>query len=529
MNECYLRLDTKIEPLSWQWYSWPYLISPATAACNIAERHIPIMKSYISFPKLHEQALKNPKLIGGPYADLKGKYLEEVKELLKDTETRCNDLLKLNRSLKELDIKLQNEFDGQALDNFYGHIPDELKGIIELVYDLNNRPAIRLIEALFYKKYDVASEQSLALSTIKEDFRPFVLSTPYIKKDNILNLQVPFNDERIDKLVQSRFSKVNFKYISELFNVSVRDIELFKSFFTEDAPKEMVNQKYEGNGVRIRYFGHACVLFETKEISILIDPVVSYDFYNTTPRFSFKDLPDKIDYVLLTHNHQDHVLMETLLQLRYKIKNIIVPTNNKGFLADPSLKMILKHLGFKSVIALDEFESISFEGGEIIGLPFFGEHADLNIQSKIAYFLRLKKTKIILAADSNNIEPTLYDFIFKYLGPIDMLFIGMECDGAPLTWLYGPLLSKQIKKNYDTSRTLSGSNFEKAWLIAKLFQCKYAYVYAMGQEPWLGYIMALEYTKDSIQITESDKFVKTCVENNILSERLFGKKEWIIS
>jgi L-ascorbate metabolism protein UlaG (beta-lactamase superfamily) len=27
-------------------------------------------------------------------------------------------------------------------------------------------------------------------------------------------------------------------------------------------------------------------------------------------------LPDVIDYVVLTHNHQDHVLLETLLQLR---------------------------------------------------------------------------------------------------------------------------------------------------------------------------------------------------------------------
>jgi hypothetical protein len=104
----------------------------------------------------------------------------------------------------------------------------------------------------------------------------------------------------------------------------------------------------------------------------------------------------------------------------------------------------------------------------------------------------------------------------------------MECDGAPLTWLYGPLLSNEIEKDHDNSRTLSGSNFEKAWLLARQSQCKQAYVYAMGQEPWLNYIMALKYTKDSIQIIESDKFIETCNNNNIASERLFGKKEWSI-
>lgn len=57
-------------------------------------------------------------------------------------------------------------------------------------------------------------------------------------------------------------------------------------------------------------------------------------------------------------------------------------------------------------------------------------------------------------------------------------------------------------------------------------RCKEAYVYAMGQEPWLRYIMALEYHEDSIQIKESNKFVENCLKNNINSERLYIKKEW---
>ena len=50
----------------------------------------------------------------------------------------------------------------------------------------------------------------------------------------------------------------------------------------------------------------------------------------------------------------------------------------------------------------------------------------------------------------------------------------------------------------------------------------------MGMEPWLTYIMALQYEPDSIQLTESDRFVKTYKENNIQSERLFMKKEWVV-
>ena len=51
----------------------------------------------------------------------------------------------------------------------------------------------------------------------------------------------------------------------------------------------------------------------------------------------------------------------------------------------------------------------------------------------------------------------------------------------------------------------------------------------MGQEPWLSYMMALKYSPDSIQIVESDKLIQKCKDNNIASERLFGRKEWVIS
>lgn len=65
-------------------------------------------------------------------------------------------------------------------------------------------------------------------------------------------------------------------------------------------------------------------------------------------------------------------------------------------------------------------------------------------------------------------------------------------------------------------------------MIAEKSKCKHAYVYAMGQEPWLNYVMALKYSDDSPQMVESNKFVQACQENGIVSEKLFGRKEWII-
>ena len=553
MSLHYLKPTIKAEPLIWNWYAWSYLIPPLTAACNIAERHLRIMQSYVQNPQIHAQAVKDPKLLGGPFIDLDGIQVSEIQELINQTKKDCAELILLHDAFKELDKSLQVEAQGDSLESYYARIPTHLKGLIELVYDLNNHPSIRLIEPLLYQKYYSTEGQRIALSDTKNDFRKFVLSTPRINQEDEVYLNIPFSDSRLDILFKMKEEPQDFSKIQALFDIPESKKQLFASFFTttpctteqsntlvttntNNKNIEVVdngnNRNYKGQGIRLRYFGHACLLVQTKSVSILFDPVISYPIQTEEaqkmPRYTLSDLPDHIDYVVITHNHQDHIMFEILLQLRHKIGSIVFPANHLGALEDPSIKLILQHTGFSSLIELKEMETITLADGEITALPFLGEHSDLNIQSKMAYSIKLKDKQFLFAADSNNLDPTLYDHIFSYLGPIDMLFLGMECDGAPLTWLYGPLLTGSLKRTYDRNRTLSGSNFEKAWSIAEKSGCKEAYVYAMGQEPWLNYVMALQYSPESPQMIESNKFIQACQAHGIASERLFGKKEWII-
>lgn len=529
MQEYYLKPNVKAEPLLWKWYGWSYLIPPITAGCNILERHIKTMQSYIQAPHVHAEATKNPSLIGGPFIDLSGEHVEEIKDLLIQTYRQCQPLIELSLSIKKLDHFLQNQPQGMSLEASYNEIPDMLKGYVELIYDLNHHPSPRLIEPLLYNTYYDNSAQSLALSLLNSDYRPFVLSTPRLHKQDEIHLNIPFSDERIDVLFKMRREPNEIKKLIELFNINEQNHLLFKSLFTETPPKITKDSNFRGEEVRIRYFGHACILIETKNISILIDPIISYDIPQENARYSYNDLPDIIDYVLITHNHQDHIALETLLQLRHKIKHIVVPSNSSGALADPSMKLLLKKLGFLSVLTIEEFDEINFPEGFISGIPFLGEHADLNIQSKISYFINIKGKKLLFLADSNNFEGRLYDHIFTYTGPIDIIFLGMECEGAPLSWLYGPLFSSPLKKDVDTSRRLSGSNSKSAWDIITRLKCKKAYIYAMGQEPWLSFIMGLNYTPESAQIKESNKFLEVCKYNGVEAERVYWMKEWLLN
>ena len=122
-------------------------------------------------------------------------------------------------------------------------------------------------------------------------------------------------------------------------------------------------------------------------------------------------------------------------------------------------------------------------------------------------------------------EANIYKHVHRITGDVDVIFLGMECDGAPLTWLYGPLLTQDLQRDKDQSRRLSGSDFDKGMHLINIFNPKEAYVYAMGQEPWLQFISSIKYTDESNPIIQSDKLVQECTKRGITAERLFGEKE----
>lgn len=525
MKEFYLKPNVVIEPLFDNWYAWSHLISPATSAMNVTGRNLQIMSSYIKSPRLHADAVKNPKMLGGPFMDFETDRVEDIKKLKATTEKDKANVLMLANAIKELDNMLKSEAKGASLETLYPKVPDILKGYVELVYDLNNNPSYRFYEALLYKsEFYHKSSQSIALWVTENDERPFCLSTPRLGEPDVLHLPIAFDNQGIDLLAKMKRNPGSIDEVAKILNVRDEDRTLFDSFFTKK--EHPTYDSYDGDKARMRYFGHACILVETKTTSVLVDPVVSYYGYDSTvDHFSDIDLPDVIDYVLITHNHQDHILFETLLPLRHKIRNIIVPRTSAGSLQDPNLKMMFNAIGFDNVYEIGEMEDITLNEVTIMGLPFVGEHSDLNIVSKLCYTVAVNDFKFLFAADSRVLEQNIYKHVSKVTGDIDVLFLGMECDGAPLSWLYGPLLTQQISRGDDQSRRLAGCDCEKGMHLVNSFNPKEVYVYAMGQEPWLEFISSIKYTAESHPIVQSELLIEECKKKGITAERLFGEKE----
>jgi L-ascorbate metabolism protein UlaG (beta-lactamase superfamily) len=527
----YLKPNVAFEPMICRWHAWPFLVSPGSFSMVLKNRLIPLLESFVEDPEFHHESVRDPALRGGSFIEYDGD-MALAQALLEQLRTSTKPQLALAEAMVAANDLLLREGNGTSLEPLYARMPPGLQGLIELGYDLNNHPTVRLIEALLYtSEYYDPKHQSVLLHCIGSGTRPFVLVTPLIDASAGVLLNAPFNDPIYDDLARMRhtglppaeFDKLCLR-IGERGGNAAGLAELFT-----DTPPAPRHQPCAAGEVRVRYFGHASLLIESRDTAILTDPSLGYTTDGVTDRYSFEDLPPLIDYVLITHNHQDHVIFESLLQLRHRVRHVIVPKCNGGTLQDPSLRLALEAIGFTSVIELDEMQTLQLAGGKVVGLPFLGEHCDLHIRSKLGYQIELEGQRVMCLADSNNLDPALYRRVGERIGRPDVIFIGMECTGGPMSWLYGDLLPRKLRREHDQSRRLNSSDFERARRIIDQFGPKAVLVYAMGAEPWFTHISSIVYNEQSAPIVESDKLVAYCRANQMQSERLYAKREIVIA
>lgn len=101
--------------------------------------------------------------------------------------------------------------------------------------------------------------------------------------------------------------------------------------------------------LRVTLIGHACYLIQTAGLNILTDPVFSeraspFSFAGpkrvNPPGIAFDDLP-KIDVVLVTHNHYDHLDVETLARIAARDNpRVVTPLGNDAIIKahDPKIR-----------------------------------------------------------------------------------------------------------------------------------------------------------------------------------------------
>ena len=159
---------------------------------------------------------------------------------------------------------------------------------------------------------------------------------------------------------------------------------------------------------------HASVLYRTKTTGILVDPHLHSDYElsvnNLDTNIRRSDLEGKVDAILISHFHQDHWHLPTLMMFPPEIP-VVVPKVSRASLLCDDMQQRLYSLGFKNVIAVEWYSEPLFIGDiEVSVLPFYGEqplryehpqHPDLRSWGN-TYLLRTEYYTSWFLIDSGN-------------------------------------------------------------------------------------------------------------------------------
>lgn len=446
---------------------------------------------------------------------------EELEDLLRTIKVDRQSDWEAGERIAAFERRLMQQGTGGSVNALYHELPEEMRGAVELAYDSHNNPSLRLYEKMLYadSRYD-SRHQSVRLFVKASDpeWLPVRLPNP----ETEIALRVPFDDARLDRLFALDLQPQRREEVMDLLELkSSKDPRLARLFTDQPARK---HEPWAGADPRVRYLGHASALVEWKGISVLVDPLIPSD--SAVPgefRYLFSDLPAHIDYVLITHNHDDHYDLSSLLRLRYRIGCLVVPKAS-GLLWDYSLKAIAQRIGFKHVVELDAFDSLTpGPDMEIVSIPFVGEHGEL-FSAKSCWLVRAGTEQMLFAADSKTFDPRIYENVRNVTGDIQTVFIGTACSGQSVQIFYPPLFgwfergpaAAALEEKFETRQT-DGSDAAEAWSVVKSLGAKRVYIYALGWEPWL--IGFLGPHKQFV-INEASKLIETARQSGFTDARI---------
>lgn len=410
---------------------------------------------------------------------------------------------------------------GGSINALYHELPEEMRGAVELGYNSHNNPSLRLYEKMLYadSRYD-HSQQSFCffVRTSDPEYLPARLPNP----ETEIELRVRFDDPRIDRIFAMDLAPRPQGEVMDLLDLKSNNDPRLARLFTDQPIRKP--EPWTGPRPRIRYLGHAGALVEWRGIAILVDPVIPCGSRGD-PRYSFSDLPERIDYVLITHAHDDHYELSSLLRLRHRIGCLVVPRAS-GLLWDFSLKAVAQKVGFKHVVEFDAFDSLTAGPDmEIMSIPFVGEHGEL-FSAKSCWLVRAETEQMLFAADANTFDPRIYENVRQLTGPIQTVFIGTACSGQSVDTFYPSLFSwvepgeqaAALKERFE-SRQTDGCDAAGAWSVVKALGAKRVYIYALGWEPWLiGYLGPHK----QVFITEGQKLIETAHRAGFADARILS-------
>jgi len=161
--------------------------------------------------------------------------------------------------------------------------------------------------------------------------------------------------------------------------------------FADDKGEMRMDELILGNDkIGIHFYGHSSLMFEYNGLTIYIDPVTQYADY--------RDLP-QADYILITHEHGDHLDKQAIDSL---MKSTTVIISNQACIDR-----------LRKGTALDNSQTLMFDSFSVEAVPAYNTTAG---RDKFhpkgrdnGYILTLGESRIYIAGDTEDI-PEMKDF-----------------------------------------------------------------------------------------------------------------------
>ena len=180
------------------------------------------------------------------------------------------------------------------------------------------------------------------------------------------------------------------------------------------------------NTIKFIWLGHSTILVSMDNKIILIDPVFSQSasplegFLNRyqPPALSLDQLP-KIDYILISHDHYDHLDMKTIKKFKDKDVKFISPLGVASHLESWGVKA-------SQIVERDWWGDVNIDGLSFICAPaqhFSGRMGPINKMKTLwaSWIVRGKNNSFYFSGDSG--YDTHYKKIGQKFGPFDLVFM----------------------------------------------------------------------------------------------------------
>lgn len=171
--------------------------------------------------------------------------------------------------------------------------------------------------------------------------------------------------------------------------------------------------------------GHSCLVVDTPNSSVLIDPLLVLRHRPEVRLEHF--LTRHYDAIIISHPHWDHLNLDSLLLVDRNTPIVVPKLRSRPSIVNIDMRRVCEELGFHNVLTVEPWESLQFGDVEFVSLPFYGEGSGPEgRQDWQTYYLRCGGKSALGVVDAcadhfGSMDDVMRE-VHERFGPVDLLF-----------------------------------------------------------------------------------------------------------